>query len=275
MKFSFASLFTKLTLATSVAGALVGCDEPKYPEPTPIATPSTDQARYQVVNAAPGAGAAQLVSIDNVAPTTAFTFAALPYLSVVRVNIPAGQRLLIFSTAANNNREIATRLNFSTNSNTTIFLTDPTVRVASGTDLGGVRTVALVDNFTPVPATGRARIRFVNLAPTATGGNTSYGIFNVGNPALPTSLFSAVPFRAYRAINNVTNATPPVTTNFANFTEVAAGVYTLDVRSNATTILAGTTQAVTFESGKFYTVYTRGIAGNSATPLGISTVLHN
>jgi hypothetical protein len=187
-------------------------------------------------------------------------------------DLPAGQRLLLFSPANNlNNQQVALRSLFNTNSNTTIFLTDPPTRAASGTDPGGVRTVVLADNLA-APAAGRARVRFVNLASTATGGNTSYGIFNFTSQA---SLFSAVPFRAYRAITNTSNATPPVTTNFANFTEVNAGTYTLDVRSAATTPLAGTRQDILLAAGKIYTLYVRGVANSTTTPLGISVVTHN
>jgi hypothetical protein len=279
MKFSFASLFTKLTLATSVAGALVGCDEPKYPEPTPIATPSTAQARYQVVNAAPGAGDARLVSIDNVAPAT--PFAAVPYLGVASyANIPAGQRLLLFSTASNlNNQQIALRSNFSTNSNTTVFLTDIPTRAASGTDQGGVRTVVLADNLA-APAAGRSRVRFINLSPslTASGAN-GFGLFiaPTSTSGTPNTFLFPATGRGYRATSyTVPNSNPAQTTNFANFTDIAAGTYTVSVRASTTATDDVAPQPLTFVSGKIYTVYVRGSRVSSLNaPLGISTILHN
>jgi hypothetical protein len=275
MKISIASLFTKLTLASSIATILVGCDEPQYDEPKPIATASTAQGRFQVVNAAPGAGNAQLQSIDNVALT--MPFAPLPYLGVATYsNIPAGQRLLLFSTATNlNNQQIAARSGFNTGSSSTVFLTDLPTRASSATDQGGVRALVLADNLA-APAMGRARVRFINLSPslTASGAN-GFGLLNTATNAF---LFAPTG-RGYRA----TSYTPPAvqgmpapsTTNFANFTDIAAGTYTLDVRATATATPDVAAQALTFASSKIYTVYVRGVRGNATTPLGLSVLEHN
>ena len=274
MKFSFNSFVPKLTLAAALVGTLAGCDDPEYATPQAITTASTAQARYQVVNAAPGGNNAQLLSIDNVAPATAF--APIPYLGTATYSsLSAGQRLLLFSVTGNlNNQQVAVRPTFNTGSSSTIFLTDSPTRPASGTDPGGVRSVVLTDNLSAPAVATNAKIRFVNLATTGT-----YGIYNA-TTAPATSLFSAVPFRASRAITNTTTTTPAVTTNFANFTEVAAGAYTLDVRASATapatpTPIAGTQLQTTFAPGKIYTLYVRGTAGNATNPLGISVVTHN
>ena len=269
MKFSFNSFVPKLTLAAALVGTLAGCDDPEYATPQAITTASTAQARYQVVNAAPGGNNAQLLSIDNVAPATAF--APIPYLGTATYSsLSAGQRLLLFSVTGNlNNQQLAVRPTFNTGSSSTIFLTDSPTRPASGTDPGGVRSVVLADNLSAPAAATDAKIRFVNLATTGT-----YGIYNTtATPA--ASLFSAVPFRASRAITNTTTTTPAVTTNFANFTDITAGTYTLEVRSNATTTLPGTQLTTTFAPGKIYTLYVRGTASNATTPLGISVVTHN
>lgn len=260
MKFS--SFSTKLALAASVAAVMTGCDDPDYPTPTP--STQAGQGRVIVVNAAPGAGDAQVSGIDNAAPSPAI--AAIPYLSASSyTNLNAGQRLLTFGTATNlNNNQIFLRNGFTTNTNTTVFLTDPPTRAASGSDQGGVRTLVLADNLAAPATATNAKIRFVNLAPSGT-----YGIFNSLTNA---SLFSAIPTRAFRAVSATASG---VTTTFANFTEVPAGTYTLDVRSTASTPIVGTQQVVTLAAGKIYTLYTRGVAGNTATPLGISTVLHN
>jgi hypothetical protein len=285
MKFSFVSLVTKLTLATSVAGALVGCDDPTYSTPTPVTESSVGQARVLVVNAAPGSQGVT-IQLDN----QAFGIVA-PYLGSAAgtyTSVNAGLRLLLFNDPANtpsnvpvttppaSPRTVVSRTSLLGGTNYTIFVTDPPSRafvapVTATSDQGGIRTVTLIDNLA-APAATFAKIRFVNLAPTATGGNTTYGIFNFLTQA---PLFSAVPTRGYRSTTNTSTATPPVVTNFANFTEVVAGSYTLDVRSVAATPLAGTQQVVTLVTGKIYTLYTRGIAGNANTPLGISVVTHN
>ena len=285
MKFSFISLFTKLTLATSVAGALVGCDEPTYPTPTPVTESSVGQSRVLVVNAAPGTTGTS-ITLDNTAFGT-----PLPYLGAsAATSIPAGLRLFIYSEPTNIPatpvvtpppavplpvvtvaRPVVARTAFLGGTNYTIFLTDAPTRayanpVTATSDQGGIRTLTLTDNLA-APTAGTAKIRFVNLAPSGT-----YGIFNTTMVPAGTSLFPAVPTRAYRGL---TSGTGSALVTFANFTEVAAGSYTLDVRSTATTPLAGTQQVITLVAGKIYTLYTRGIAGNTTTPLGISVVTHN
>lgn len=298
MKFSFVSLLTKLTLATSVAGALVGCDEPTYPTPTPVTESSVGQARVLVVNAAPGSQGVT-TQLDN----QPFGVVA-PYLSNAAgtyTSVSAGLRLLLFNDLANipatpvvtpapvpplpvltAPRTLVSRTAFLGGTNYTIFITDSPTRayaplITATSDQGGIRTLTLTDNLAAPTGTNTAKIRFVNLAPTATGiGNTTYGIYNSLTQA---PLFSAVPLRAYRAPTNTSTATPPVTTNFATFTEVAAGPYTLDVRSVTITPLVGTQLPITLVAGKIYTLYVRGVsngaANNGPTPLGISVVTHN
>jgi hypothetical protein len=271
MKFSLSSFLTKLTLTASVATVLASCDEPDYGTPTPITASTVGQAQVLVVNAAPGATGTNVL-LDN-APFGS----ALPYLSASSPTlVNAGQRLFIYNeptnipsnaTTGSAFRPLIARSAFLGGTNYTVFLTDPTNRAFTGTtDQGGIRTVVLTDNLA-APAANKAKIRFVNLAPSGT-----YGIFNSVTQA---SLFSAVPTRAYRLTNNGTTAT---STNYANFTEVDAGTYNLDVRSAATTPLTGTGRSLTFAAGKIYTLYVRGIAA-SATPtstsLGISVVQHN
>ena len=291
MKFSFVSLLTKLTLATSVAGALVGCDEPTYPTPTPVTESSVGKAQVLVVNAAPGSTGVG-ITLDNTALGS-----ALPYLGVSPItSVAAGLRLFIYSEPTNIPatpvvtppptvplpvvtvaRPVVARTALLGGTNYTIFITDPPTRayapiITATSDQGGIRLLTLTDNLAAPAVATNAKIRFVNLAPTATGGNTTYGIFNSLTQA---PLFSAVPTRVYRSIASTSTATPPVTTTFANFTEVAAGAYTLDVRSAPATPLAGTQQVITLVAGKIYTLYTRGVAGNTTTPLGISVVTHN
>ncbi|WP_046246689.1 DUF4397 domain-containing protein [Hymenobacter terrenus] len=276
MKFSFVSLFTKLTLVASASCALVSCDEPEYSEAKPITTASTAQGRYQIVNAAPGAGNAQLLSIDNVALPTAP--APIPYLGTAAyTNISAGQRLLLFSTATNlNSQQIPSRSAFNTGSSSTIFLTDIPTRASTSTDQGGVRTVVLPDNLAAPTNAANAKVRFINLSPslTASGAN-GFGLFNVSNS---TFLFAPTG-RGYRATSytpaSVPGAPAPVTTNFANFTEVVPGTYTLEVRATVTATPNVAAQPITFATGKIYTLYTRGVASSTATPLGISMVTHN
>ena len=293
MKFSFVSLITKFTLATSVAGALAGCDDPTYPTPTPVTESSVGRAQVLVVNAAPGSTSVG-ITLDNTAFGT-----PLPYLGVsAATSIPAGLRLFIYSEPTNIPatptptpppatplpvvtvaRPVVARTAFLGGTNYTVFLTDVPTRayafpITATSDQGGIRTLTLLDNLAAPAMATNAKIRFVNLSPSGT-----YGIFNTSTVPAGTSLFLAVPTRRFRDISFVTPPVPPsttgITTNFANFTEVPEGLYTLDVRSTATTALTGTRLPVTLAAGKIYTLYVRGIAGNATTPLGISVVTHN
>jgi hypothetical protein len=280
MKFSFSSFLTKLTLTASVASVLVGCDEPDYGTPTPVTESTVGRAQVLVVNAAPGTQGVT-TTFENLPFGTVTPYLASPVGTYTTAN--AGLRLFVFNDPTNipatpsgvptgtapitAPRPLTLRTALLGNTNYTIFLVDPPTRayaypVTATSDPGGIRSVILTDNLT-APSAGNAKIRFVNMATSGT-----YGIFNGA-----TSLFSAVPFRAVRAVNSGTAA--PVT-NYANFTEVAAGTYNLDVRSVATTPLVGTARPVTLAAGKIYTLYTRGIPGTSGvTALGISTVEHN
>ena len=281
MKFS--SVFTKLTLAASVAVALTSCDDPEYATPTPVTSSSLGQTRILVVNAAPGTTGTS-VTLDNIV----YNPSPLPYLGqgTAYSTVSGGQRLLVVNDPANipavpanppagtvtptTPRTLAARSAYSAGLNYTVFITDQPTRafavpVTTTSDQGGVRTISLIDDLSAPATATNAKIRFVNLAPPS----GSYGIFN---STTNTALFSAVPIRAYRAINSGTVA--PVT-NYATFTEVPAGSYNLDVRSTASTAIAGTQQTITFAAGKIYTLYVRGVAGNATTPLGISVVTHN
>jgi hypothetical protein len=280
MKFS--SVFTKLTLAASVATALTSCDDPEYATPTPVTSSSLGQTRILVVNAAPGTTGTS-VNLDN-----AGYAASLPYLTAgpSYSTVSGGQRLLVINDPANipavpanppagtvtptTPRTLAVRSAYTAGLNYTVFITDQPTRafvvpVTASSNQGGIQTLTLIDDLSAPATATNAKIRFVNLAPPS----GSYGIFN---STTNTALFSAVPIRPYRAINSGTTA--PVT-NYATFTEVPAGSYNLDVRSTASTAIAGTQQTITFAAGKIYTLYVRGVAGNATTPLGISTVLHN
>lgn len=266
MKSSFFSVFNKLALTAAVATTLVGCGDPEYATPEPVTTGSLASARVLVVNASPGSQASA-VTIDNVS-----TGQSINYLSAVSTGylaVPLGQRQ-IGIVSPNNVTNAAGAVNpgvvrqaFATGISYTVFSTDAPTRTGSGTDLGGIRAIALTDNLA-APAAGRAKIRFVNLSSSGT-----YGIFNSVTQA---ALFSSAPTRAYRAIS-AGSGTSAV--NFANFTEVNGGTYTLDVRSTATTPIANTQQVVTFATGRIYTLYVRGVANNATTPLGISVVQHN
>lgn len=270
MKLSFHSMRNQVLLASACAATLASCGDPDYPTPKPATSSSVGQARVLVVNAAPGTTGAT-VSLDNSAFGSSLAYlASAPY-----TNVTGGQRLFQYTDPTNipatptnapantpaltASRTVISRSAFVPGTNYTVFITDQPTRayvypVTSSSDQGGVRTLTLTDDLT-APAAGKAKVRFVNLSPSLSA-TSGFGLYNTGTSSF---LFSA---RTYRA------STPA-------FTEVNAGTYTLDVRATPTSTPSIAAQPFTFQDGKIYTLYTRGLTGNAATPLGVSTVLHN
>jgi hypothetical protein len=260
MKSIFSKIYQKIIFGLAIGTILAGCERPEYPEPIPASGASTARNNVLLVNASPDAQPLT-VTLENSPFASNLGFMGVNNNGYVAV--PAGQRVLRV-TGGNVAKEFAVRQNFSANGNSTIFVTDLTTRAGSSTDQGGVRTITLADNLS-APAAGRAKVRFVNLAPSSPSGG--YGIFN---STANTFLFSAAPIRRYR---DVTTGSGASTIRYENFTEINAGAYTLDVRTAATATPTVAPTVFTFEAGKIYTLYIRGNASNP--PVGISIIRHN
>jgi len=267
-------------LALAAVGALTlmtHCDRPEYPEPTPSAEASTARANVLFVNAAPGAPALNLL-VNNVQVAQAVPFpgyqAGYTPVGVGALQLRGkaangtiggtlGTNDLLFRAGATNNNNFT----FVSGRNYTVFVTDTLARPrpttpAGTTDPGGLRFLVVEDNLA-APAAGKAKVRFLHLAPNA----PSVGVYNtLTNQVL-------FPNRAFRATSTGTGATA---VNFASFTEVDAGIYSLDVRTSATSAPVLAVPGVAFEAGKIYTVYAHGLL-NGAGPLalGAGVVVHN
>jgi hypothetical protein len=57
------------------------------------------------------------------------------------------------------------------------------------------------------------------------------------------------------------------------FTPVPAGTYNFDVRAGGSSVLP--LNGIVLQAGKIYTVFARGIVGNTTTPLGATIIVHN
>ncbi len=267
-------------LGLVAAGALAlmtNCDRPEYAEPTPATDPSTASSRVLFVNAAPGAPALNLL-VNNVQVAQAVPFPGYqPGYAQVGVGAvqlrgkaangtiggTLGTNDLLFRAGATNNNNFT----FVGGRNYTVFTTDTLARPrpttpAGVTDPGGVRFLVVEDNLS-APAAGKAKVRFLHLAPNA----PSVGVYNsLTNQVLFTN-------RAFRATSTGTGATA---VNFANFTEVDAGTYSLDVRTAATSAPVLVVPSIAFEAGKIYTVYAHGLLGGTGPQaLGAGVVQHN
>ena len=115
-----------------------------------------------------------------------------------------------------------------------------------------------MDNLA-APAAGKAHIRFLHLSPGAPA--VTIGILNGG---AFTPVFSNRTFETAASAN-------------ANqgFTPVDAGTYTFDVRLADGTTSVLTVPNIALQAGKIYTVFARGIVGNTTSPLGASLIVHN
>jgi hypothetical protein len=188
-------------------------------------------AYVNFVNASPDAGSAQLYVQDIVRTPSAISYGnASGYFKTylgsqdVAVKAPNGTTTLISTTGQ-----------FDANANYTYFL------VGQNSSLG---LVAVTDDLI-APASGKAKIRFVNAAPNASAANLNLG---------STTVVSNIAFRG---------VSPSV--------EVNAGSYILSVSSSP---FLSSTLNTTLESGKVYTIYAKGLVGttgNSAFSIGIFT----
>jgi hypothetical protein len=121
---------------------------------------------------------------------------------------------------------------------------DKNYTVIAANTLAEIEAITAVDDLT-APAAGKAHVRFAHLSPDAPAVDIVAGT---------TTLFPSAAFKSISA-----------------FTPVNAGSVTLGVRVSGTTqdVL---TVPVTFESGKIYTIYAKGLLANGT--LG-TTVANN
>lgn len=233
----------------------------QMPEPQPITSPSTATSRIQMFNFAPDLGEVN-VMIDN-APSN---FPALSYQAMNNVannymQVQAGTRQ-IRVTGGGLSNSLVLQQQFPTNSVTTIFITDTLNRPGSGTAPGGPRTLVVNDNLQAFQ-NDSSRVRFLHLAPT----RDSLGVFNTVTDSF---LFRA---RTFRQLTSGSGANQQ---NFANFTQLRSGSYTLDIRSpNSASPAIGPIVAI-FEPGKYYTIVARGRPdGEGDQALGYTIIQHN
>jgi hypothetical protein len=249
---------------------LNACKDPEYPTPEPVTSPTTLRSRVLVVNAAPDAGS-QEVQLDNVPVGT------VPYLGVLNNGYvetligPRQLRVKGVAKAANsgNTIDLVTRPTLNaTNYNNgnigyTFFITDVLGRANTQQAEGGLRFLQVTDNLSAPRVATNAKVRFLHLSPDA----PAVGVYNTLTNA---EVFAP---RAYRATSAGTGATA---VNFANFTEIPAGTYSLDVRANAASAPVLVVPPLTFEAGKIYTVYAHGLlSGTGPQALGASVIVHN
>lgn len=204
-----------------------------------------EEARVLVTHASPDAPGVDLLVDNQKVNASALTFPnSTGYLTVT-----AGTRNIKVNAAGTTTTVINADIPFTKDKNYSLFAYN---------QLASIGAVLVEDDLT-APASGKAHIRFFHLSPGAPA--VTVGVLN-GDVFTP--VFSN---RAFE-----TQAT--ATANQA-FTPVDAGTYTFNVRVAGTSTSVLNVPGVTLQAGKIYTVFARGIVGNTTTPLGASVILHN
>lgn len=254
-----------LLLVGLCGAAVVGCQDPDYPEASPSTTGyNTQSSRILITNASTASSITAL--LENVSAGSALT----PGANTGYLAVPLGpvQTRILGSggTLASVSDGYAVKSTVLANSSYTTFVTDsiarPRVTNAAGTvtDIGGVRTLTVYDTLTP-PASGTARIRYFNLTPDLA--TASARLIN-SSGASATTLTN----RAYRATSAAA----------LRYTSVPVGAYVTQVYSgtavpSSLTATPVTSTTVNLANGKIYTLYSRGLVRDRTAT--VSTVQHN
>lgn len=200
------------------------------------ATPT--RAKVLVVHASPNAPAVDLLVENSKVNTSPLTFPN----NTGYLDVNAGNRNFKVNVAGTSTTAFEANQAVEANKNYSVFAINAQPN-NSGTTF---EPLVIEDNFA-TPASGKAHVRFIHLAPDA----PAVDIVSVVNGAA-TPIF---PNRAYKS--------------FTPFTPVDAGTYNLEVRVAGTTTTALTIPNVSIAAGKIYTVFARGFlnppAGNPNT----------
>jgi Domain of unknown function (DUF4397) len=278
MKISKSICFVVLaSLVTSIL--FMSCEQTQYPTPSPSTEVSKLASKFLFVNASPDSPALNFFLNNAAAGTnvalggnTAYNTAAVGTVQLRAKAVSGaiggaiGTSDLIFRAGATNNNNFTA----SSNVNYTVFVTDSLNRAKpttlGATDPGGLRFLSVTDNLA-APASGNAHVRFFHLS-----SNAPAVWVTVSDSTKALATFAN---RAFRGIATATGVTPAV--NYANFTPIVAGTYTVEVRTgSATGPVALKVPGVALTNGKIYTLYAKGLAkGTGAKALGAGIVTHN
>lgn len=193
-------------------------------------------AEVNLINASPDAPAAQLYVEDILRTPSSVTFGqASGYYKTF-----LGDQDVIIKSATGEATLSSSHVQFDAFNSYTFFL------VGQNSGLG---MITVTDDLT-APAAGKAKVRFVNASP-----NASSVSLNIGGNVIATN-------QNFRAVGAQV--------------EITAGTYAV-VLSNVAggTTTTNTTAGVSFQSGKIYTVYAKGLVGNTGTAAFTAGIYNN
>ncbi len=272
------NIFSIMAAATTTL-ILLSCQETEYPTPSPATSPSALSAKILFANAAPSTTlnffASNVAAGSSVAIGANTPYNAVPVgLLQLRAKSATGDiggilgsQDILFRAGTTNQ----TNFTAVAATNYTFFVTDSLNRAKpttiGGTDPGGPRFLNVTDNLA-APAAGNTHIRFFHLATNAPA---------VWVNVLKTGVTTPVASFANRAFRAVSTGSGTTLVNYFAFTPIAAGTYTVEVRTgSATGAIALSVPGVVLADGKIYTIYARGLVrGTGANALGASIITHN
>jgi hypothetical protein len=204
-----------------------------------------EEARVLVTHASPDAPGVDLLVDNQKVNATALSFPNnTGYLTVT-----AGTRNVKVNAAGTSTTVINADVPFTKDKNYSLFAYN---------QLASIGAILVEDNLS-APASGKAHIRFFHLSPGAPA--VTVGVL-AGSTFTPVFSNRAFETQATAAANQA-------------FAPVDAGTYTFDVRVAGTTNSVLTLTGINLQAGKIYTVFARGIVGNTTTPLSASIIAHN
>lgn len=196
----------------------------------------TIAAEVNLINASPDAPSAQLYVADILRTPSGVTFGqASGYYKTY-----LGDQDIVVKSASGDATLSSSHVQIDALNNYTFFL------VGQNSNLG---MLTVTDDVT-APAAGKAKIRFVNASPNAASANLS-----IGSNIIATN-------------QNFRSVSPSV--------EIAAGTYAVVLSNVAgSTTTSNTTSGVSFQSGKIYTVYAKGLVGSTGAAAFTAGIFNN
>lgn len=202
----------------------------------------SEPSNYMVVHSSPGSSPVELY-LDDVKASAS----AVPYGNASAYATIAAKQYNVKLAASNTINAIAeTSVNLNSGRFYSIYAYD--------TLLSGKIKVFATEDDLAAPAAGKAKVRFLHLSPT--------------DVAVDILANNTVVFGNRKFADNVSDGSK------ANFAQLDAGTYTIDVKlagSNAGSLL--TVPGITVEAGKIYTVIARGkVTGTGDAALGVQLI---
>lgn len=200
--------------------------------------------QIMIVNTSPAFG-----PVDVVVDTKAFTTSPLSYPgNTPYTPILEGSHEIKVLQAGSTTELVNIKLTTVANKNQSLYFFD---RPSS------LQLFAVEDNYSS-PGTGQSNIRFFNLGP----GSTLLDLGTLAG-AVFTPVFTS---RSFETTTNVAT--------HATFSTIPSGTYNFDLRVSGAGTSIASKNSVVLESGKTYTIYSRGISGSGTTPLGLQIIEH-